>query len=156
MSGYLSDLNDIMTQWVEDVVNKIRQNLDSTGTTASGKTKESIEYTVENGELVITGRPYFRGVEIGRPGGRVPYNFTDIIQQWAKDKGIITQFGSTEAEQRNVSARIAWFIREKGTKLFRNGGREDIYTSVINEELPKLQEKIWLTVRDTIVNNLNI
>lgn len=155
MSGYLTDLDEIMAKWAENVVNKIRENLDRTGTTASGRTKESIEYTVENGTLVITGRPFFRGVETGRPGGKVPYNFTDIIRQWMKDKNIEGQFGNTESERRSAAYLIGQYIKANGTSLYRNGGREDIFTNVINEELPELEKEVWLRVSDTIVANLN-
>lgn len=149
------DLNEILEKWAGDVVKRIQSNLSTTGTNASGRTSESLEYTVENGELTIYGRRYFEGVEIGRPAGRVPYRFGDIIYQWAKDKGIVSQFGSTDREQRSVSWAIAQFIKKNGTSLYRKGGREDIFTSVIDDELPKLEDMILVNVKDSILERIN-
>ena len=148
------DINEILGNWAENVINQIKSNLDSTGTTASGKTKESLEYTVENGELYIYGRQFFEGVEQGRPAGRIPYNMTDIIRQWMKDKGIEGQFGETESQKRSAAYLIGQFIKKNGTRLYRNGGREDIYTNVIDEELPELWEQINGTVVSSIVKEI--
>lgn len=154
MNTFIDDINDVLEQWASNVVVKIKSNLDSTGTTASGRTKESIEYTVDNGTLVITGRPYFRSVEEGRGPGGIPYNFTEILRQWAKDKGILTQFGDTEAKQRSALYMVGQFIRKNGTKLYREGSRTDIYTDVIESEMPKLGEQIAATIQESILRDI--
>lgn len=153
MNNIVDNINEVLAQWADGVIKKIQGNLESTGTNASGRTSSSLEYTVEGGELTIYGRKYFQGVEQGRPGGKIPANFTDIIRQWATDKGIITQFGSTEREQRSVSAAIAWFIRKNGTSLYRKGGRTDIFSNVLDEELPKLEEKLSLKVVEGLLTD---
>lgn len=150
----LEELDTVLQEWGERVVGKIQENLDSTGTTASGRTKDSIELVVGNGELTIYGRQYFRGVEQGRPGGGIPYRFQDILYQWASDKGILSNFGETESKQRSALYMVGQFIKNNGTKLYRSGGRDDIYTSVFDEELPVLDEQIGVMVRETIANGL--
>lgn len=154
METHIDELNKVLQDWGNRVVVRIQENLDSTGTTASGRTKESLEAVADMGELIIYGRQYFQGVEQGRPAGGIPYRFPDIIYQWASDKGIIDNFGQTEKEKRKVSAAIAYFIKNHGTKLYRDGGRQDIYTDVINEMLPELQEGIGVIVKETLVKNL--
>lgn len=151
---YLNELNDILQAWGENVVERIKTNLDNTNTTASGKTKESLEVVVDNAELTIYGRQYFQGVEKGRPAGRIPWKFQDIIRKWMDDKGIASQFGDTESKKRSAAWNIAQFIKNNGTRLYLSGGRDDIYTNVINEELPKLEGQISMMVADTIVENL--
>ena len=146
-------LTEILSDWAENVITQIQSNMESTGTNASGKTSASLEYTVENGELTIYGRKYFQGVEQGRPGGRVPYNFTDIIRQWMDDKKISNQFGETESEKRSAAYMIGQFIKNHGTQLYREGGRTSIYTDVINEELPKLEEKLSLKVVEGLLTD---
>lgn len=149
---YFDDLNAILLEWGNNVANRIKTNLDSTGTTASGRTRDSITVEVADGELTIYGRPYFQGVEEGRGAGKVPYNFTDILYKWMQDKGIAAEFGSTEAKQRSAAFVIGKFIEQHGTKLYRDGGREDIYTNVFEEELPKLEEKIGYVIRQSILH----
>jgi len=152
--NYLEDLNEILLKWGEQVADKIKRNLDDTGTTASGKTKNSIEVVVVDGDLQIIGRKYFRSVEEGRTAGKIPYKFNEIIRKWMDDKGIADNFGTKEYEKRNAAWIIAQKIKNSGTKLYRDGGRTDIYTDVINEELPKLFNEISGKVTQTIVKDL--
>lgn len=147
-------IDDIIEEWAENVINKIKENLDSTGTTASGKTKDSLELVMTDNGFQIVGRQYFRSVEEGRPSGGIPYNMTEIIRKWMSDKGIENQFGKTESEKRSAAYLIGQYIKTNGTKLYREGGREDIYTDVITEELPVLFDEIEGRVLETIIEEL--
>lgn len=147
-------IDDIITDWGNIVLEKIKRNLDETGTTASGRTKESLELVLTDTGFQILGRQYFRSVEEGRPAGGIPYNMTDIIRQWMEDKGIANQFGSTESEKRSAAYLIGQFIKENGTRLYINGGRDDIYTNVIDEELPYLLDKLDGRILQTIIEEL--
>lgn len=150
----IHNLDEMLSEWAERVIVKIQENLDSTGTTASGKTKESLEYELTDTGVRILGRQYFQGVELGRPAGKVPYRFQDIIRQWMKDKGIESQFGEKEWQKRNAAYLIAQKIKESGTQLYRQGGRSDIFSNVINEEVENLTEKIFLNISESIVEEL--
>lgn len=147
------DINQILADWADEVIKKIQSNLESTGTNASGRTSESLEYTVDSDGLTIYGRQYFQGVEKGRPGGGIPYNMTDIIRQWMTDKGIEDQFGTTESQKRSAAYLIGNYIKEHGTQLYRKGGREDIYTNVLEEEVPKLEEYLVTYISGTIADS---
>lgn len=151
---YAEELDKVLGEWGDRVADRIKSNLDTTGTTASGRTRESVEVVAENGGLTITGRQYFRSVEEGRPAGKIPYRFQDILYDWASAKGILTNFGDAEYKQRSVLYMVGQFIKNHGTKLYRDGGRETIYTDVINEELPKLEEEIRIKVVDSILRNI--
>lgn len=150
----IHNLDEMLSEWAENVVVRIQENLDSTGTTASGKTKESLEYELTDTGVRILGRQYFQGVELGRPAGKVPYRFQDIIRQWMKDKGIESQFGEKEWQKRNAAYLIAQKIKESGTQLYRQGGRSDIFSNVINEEVENLTEKIFFEISESIAEGL--
>lgn len=150
----IHNLDEMLSEWAERVIVKIQENLDSTGTTASGKTKESLEYELTESGVRILGRQYFRGVEEGRPAGGIPYKFQDILYDWAKAKGILSSFGDTESKQRSALYMVGQFIKNNGTKLYREGGRTDIYSDVINEEVENLTEKIFLNISESIVEGL--
>lgn len=151
----LLNLDNLLSEWAEGVIAKIQANMDSTGTNASGRTSASLGYEITDTGLQIYGRQWFRGVEQGRPGGRVPYRFQDIIRQWMSDKGIEARFGATESEKRSAAYMIAQFIKNNGTELYRDGGRDDIYTTVFQEELPKLEEEIKIGVNDILLTAIN-
>lgn len=152
MDTYVDDIDKILSEWAENVVIQIKDNLDSTGTTASGKTKESLRYEAENGNLTIYGRQYFQGVEIGRGAGKIPYKFQDILYDWAEAKGILSNFGDTEKQQRSALYMVGQFIKEHGTELWRGTPRTDIYTDLINDELPKLEEELASKLVKIFVN----
>ena len=131
-----------------------------TNTHASGRTSASLRVVMTNTGGEIWGRRYFRGVEQGRAGGRVPRNFTSIIQQWIIDKGLTPQaipykrkpsanwqpkYTPEERGLRAMASAIAHTIAKSGTSLYRSGGRKDIFTNVIEENKPdilKITKKI--------------
>jgi hypothetical protein len=113
----------------QNAVAQIRQNMAATGTNATGKSSQSLRYEiVQEGEktiLRVLGRQYFAVVETGRrptPQYDKPSReFVAAIKEWAQAKGI----------EENAAYAIAKSIHKKGTKLYRSGGRQDVYTSVI-------------------------
>lgn len=157
--------NELVLDCLERVRLRIWQNIDTTNTKASGKTQESmwIERTPTGGRL--WGRPYFQSVETGRPAGRVPFNFVSIIKQWIIDKGIsIKQVAyktsrphkySVQERSLNMAAgAIAHNIEVSGTRLFKSGGRHDIYSDVIAEEVAELRKQLAVSVAETLSQTL--
>lgn len=154
MSAYTEELDSVLSDWGNRVAERIKSNLDTTGTTASGRTKDSIEVVALDGELTIYGRRFFEGVETGRPAGKIPYRFQDILYDWASAKGILANFGDTEYKQRSALYMVGQFIKNHGTKLYRDGGRDDIYSNVITEMLPELEEKLTIAVKESILRDM--
>ena len=161
----LTDYRDIIYRSLERIRSNIADNINSKGLRASGKTEKSmrIEMYDEGGRL--WGRQYFQSLEEGRPAGKVPYNFTAIIKQWIRDKGIAVQLVpykrrvserwqpkySVEERSLNMAAgAIAHSIATRGTLLYRQGGRRDIYTPIIEEETKRLEGEIGIIVAEAI------
>lgn len=128
-----AELISILNQYGNSTVEQIRQNLASTGTNATGKTSQSLRYEVTNNgskaTLKVIGKPYFAVVETGRkptPEYTKPsVEFVNSIKEWLRAKG---------GEEKSAYG-IAKSIHKKGTKLFRDGGRKDIISNVINQDL---------------------
>lgn len=155
MTDNVYNLNEILTDWCVNVIKRIRENLDATHTTASGKTKESLEFELTDYGVIITARPFAKGVETGRPGGGIPRNMTDIISQWIIDKGIESHFEiETPSQLRSVAYLIGQKIKREGTELYREGGRTDIYTEPSQEELEKLYDLLFHKIGAEIYNKL--
>ena len=158
--------NEIVMATLERVRQRIWQNIDTTGTKASGRTQESmwIESTPTGGRL--WGRPYFQSVETGRPAGRVPFNFVAIIKQWIIAKGISVKqvayktnrphkYSEQERSLNMTAGAIAHSIETTGTQLFKSGGRHDIYSDVIAEEVAQLRKDLAVSVAETLSQTLS-
>jgi hypothetical protein len=126
------DVLSILSQTGNTVVDQIRQNLASTGTNATGRTSASLRFEVidqtDTQILRIIGKPFFKVVETGRkdtPQYTKPSKeFVEDIKQWCIARGI----------EEKAAYGIAISIHQKGTKLFRSGGREDIFSNVITDD----------------------
>ena len=146
------DILRILTQTRDE----IRANMSAKGINASGRTSAS-----------LTAEPYAKGVrlyfkagdvapmqtlEIGRPGGPVPYNMTDIIVQWSRDKGL--NWGD-EKQRRKIAGAVAWGkIRRIGTD--RHANPVDVYSTPVakaRKEIAAIAVKNLWTEIQTAVNN---
>lgn len=153
--------NELVIGCLERIKERITENIRTSGEWASGKTAESMVVIPTERGGMLKGRPYFQSLEDGRPAGRVPYDFASIIRQWIIDKGIAVtpmpyktnrphKYTPADRGLNHMASAIAWSIKENGTRLYRTGGRDDIYSNVIAEEVEKLKRRLIYTTIDTI------
>lgn len=129
----------IVAEELDRARRRIIENHIAAGQRATGATADSITIDVVTSGSVITGtmdaRPYFAALETGTQPWRsqhfrrrrdgstyavAPKWFVDVIAEWAAAKGVdISPWGA------------ATRIMTEGSALFRNGGREDIFTPEI-------------------------
>lgn len=136
---------------------RVRANHRAAGQVASGRTSASMHVEVEGDEGTVFGRMAFGTLETGRRAGRVPSNFRSIIRKWMADKGIKAapipyvrkpserwqpKYTPQERGDMSLAGAIAHKIATSGTKLYRDGGRSDIYSN----EIPKTTEAIMKRV----------
>lgn len=162
----------VLLEELSALAERIKANHKSAGQVASGKTLRSIhvEATQKNGTLY--GRAYFGVLETGRRAGRVPLGFTAIILQWMKDKGVKgkpmpykrkpsalwkPKFNSAqERGDYTLASAIAHRIARSGTKLYRNGGRSDIFSNEIPTTVDNIMQRLSLIFeRDITSETLN-
>jgi hypothetical protein len=159
---------DELHKLLDKMVAEMRDNLASTKTNASGRTSASLRVVMTENGGQIWGRRYFRGVEQGRAGGNVPRNFTSIIRQWILDKGLTPsaipykrkpsakwqpKYTPEERGLRQMASAIAHTIEKSGTSLYRKGGRQDIFTNVIEENKPSLAKLATKLFTDNLYGN---
>jgi len=146
-----ADLITILSKYGQSTVDQIRENLSSTGTNATGKTSRSLRYEVKKEgnktTLKVLGKPYFAVVETGRrptPDYKPSRQFVDSIKEWMDAKG---KQGSAYA--------IALAIHKRGTKLYRDGGRTDIISNVVNQNLvDKISAELLDKFADELLRNV--
>lgn len=122
---------EILQRGLDDLRAAIIQRSTDAGQKASGRSYERLQVqnvTGAHGELI---GPTWIGVwEDGRKPGKVPYDFTDVIMEWATFKGI--SWASADPVTFERWARgVAWHIRRYGTELYRSGQTLDIFTTPV-------------------------
>ena len=123
------------------------------GQKASGRTMESLRVETNEDEGTLWGRQAFGVLETGRKDGKVPMGFQAIIRQWMKDKGIKVapipyktnrphKYTEQERGEMSLSFLIARKIRLEGTRLFRKGGRSDIYSQEVPLAVQRIKKRM--------------
>lgn len=149
MENVKDDVLSIVSEELEALKERIVANHRAAGQVASGRTIESmkVERTEDGG--ILWGRNAFGTLETGRKPGKVPKGFSDIILQWMEDKGIKAN------HPKSFAFLVARKISEEGTKLFRDGGRSDIYSAEIIDTMESISERIGLRF-GTEVEHINL
>lgn len=148
----INEIEDILRSVFEQARQDIIANHERAGQVASGRTRDSIKVEVMPGVSEYTatlyGREYFGALETGSRPWRKQYQhppkpFVETVQQWMTDKGIS-----------GVSAYlVARKIMREGSKLYRDGGRDDLFTPVLQEVEQKLSQEIS-KIFDTITTEM--
>lgn len=140
---------------------RIADNMQAAGEVASGRTIKSMHVTTKEDEGTLWGRAYFGVLETGRRAGGVPKGFQGILLQWMRDKGLHGRplpyktdrphkYTPQERGDRAMASAIAWTIEHKGSKLFRTGGRADIYSKEIPTTLQNIDSRIFRLVHTAV------
>lgn len=168
--GASDEIEVAMLETLERIKERIAENINAKGLKASGKTERSMRIERDAFGMQLIGRPYFQSLEVGRPAGRVPRNFNGIIRQWIIDKGLRIRtipykrlpserwqpkYSVEERSLRIMAGAIAHTIATRGTRLYRQGGRKDIYTPVIAVEVEELKKKFVNIVVNSISSALS-
>lgn len=150
---------------LQEELEKLRMNIISNhlkaGQKASGRTAASMHVEVSEDSGTLWGRNAFGVLETGRKAGRVPKDFQGIIMQWMKDKGIqaapipyLTNRPHKYTPQQRGTLRMSYLIarkiRREGTKLFRSGGRQDIYSPEIEKTMERIETRMVSLIKSKI------
>jgi hypothetical protein len=127
----MNDAADILQKGLEKLKDDIIARHVAAGQKASGRSADAFEVKM-SGELwgELWGPKYAGVFETGRKAGKAPYDFKNIIMDWAAAKGI--SFPDRKSFERWASA-VAWKIRREGTAMYRTGKTEDIFDTPIRE-----------------------
>lgn len=162
-------IDDILQRNLEQCAEEIRQAIEVSGQRASGRTQDSIRVEIKDGTGTIYGRKAFGTLELGRKPGKTPRGFVEIIRKWMQDKGISAQpvpyirqaserwrpkYTAEERGYLQMAGAIAYKIRTEGTKLYREGGRKDVYTPAISSCIERIQMDVAGLYKNMIINDI--
>lgn len=148
MSGIEDNIHHLLETHLKAIQQNIATRMAQKKRNASGKSVASLAVVFDAlTEGHIEGGEQWKSMQRGRGGGKGPYNFRDIIKDWIIKKGIsITQRSNQSRETALNSAAylISRSILKHGTALKRKQGYDDIYDTVIQEELALLEKDAGL------------
>lgn len=130
------EIRQIIREELEALRTRITENMESADQIVSGKTRDSMKVSVQNNSGVLTGRQAFATLETGsRPWSkkpkRTPKWFADLIGEWINNRGLdLNQWA------------VAHTIIHQGSKLYRSGGRADIYSPELQKAVDRIGERI--------------
>lgn len=162
----MAEIDEVLRTHLENVKQKVAQRMGDYSRNASGRSVSSLTVEVQGARGVLYGSKSFLAMERGRKGGKVPYNFVGIIKQWIIDKGLTVT--PIPAKRRNVkytpherglnsfAGAVAFKIMKEGTRLFRDNGFNDIFTTAVNEELKLMSEELVLYTARSLADINNI
>ncbi len=146
------------------LIDDLKASLDASGSTASGRTKDSLRSEISENRYKLFGRGYIGALEYGRKptkgggsGALLP-----AIEQWIKDKGITPKSGTDEKDYKSLAFAITRKIHQQGTLLFRTGvnyqGKSkptQIINGVIQDgRINSLTESILLHIKQQVITEL--
>lgn len=129
---------ELVSSELEALKQKVIENQKNSGQVASGRTIASMKVEVTEDGGVLWGRSPFGTLETGRKPGKVPAGFWRIIRQWMDDKGIQVQ------KPDSFAFLVARKIANEGTQLFRNGGRDDIYSPEVKDTVERVSQGVGI------------
>lgn len=151
----MADTTEILREHLTNIKNRIAERMATSHRNASGRSVASLKVEVSDGHAVLWGAKSFLVMEKGRGPGAVPAGFIEIIMDWAKAKGISAsaksgQNVSKESAMRSFAGAVAYNIMKKGTKIHRTKQYDDIFTTVLNEELEKMSDAMAISLLDQV------
>lgn len=144
------EIRDILRDELEKLRERIDANMTTAGQHATGKTRQSMQVNVQGLAGVLTGRYAFASLETGsRPWSRrpkyVPRFFADLIGEWI------------EAKSLNLNKwAVARTIIDQGSKLYRTGGRSDIYSPELQKTMDAIGDRVTERYAVLVTNRLFI
>lgn len=145
-----AEIRKILTEELDALRQRIGENMETADQIATGKTRDGMRVEVRGLSGVLTGRQAFATLERGsRPWSRKPKRtpkwFADLIGEWidAKDLDL------------NKWA-VARSLITKGSKLYRSGGRSDIYSPELQKTMDAIGKRVLDQYTVLVTNRLTI
>lgn len=173
----MKDVRKIVGEELEALRQRIIDNHRTAGQMASGRTVASLNVVMRENGGTLFGRQAFGTLERGRKAGKTPQGFVSIIKQWIIDKGLSVpsipyirqqserwqpRYTPEERGLNTLAGAIAYKIKTEGTRLFRDGGRRDIYSPEIETATYNINKRISVllmadiqSINDTLNENRN-
>lgn len=136
--------DNLVYDTLKTIRDRIAENIIDRGLNATGDTIRSMRIEVTGqGKGTLYGRQYFQSLEEGRPptDSKPSRAMISSLQRWIDARGIDT-----------TPWAVANSINKNGTRLWRDGGRKDIYTEAINKTIEEVKDEVDIKVKAIMQN----
>lgn len=153
--SYIIDIDDVLKEWADGVISRIRRNMEEQNINASGQTSASLESVVTDDGVQILGAEFFaERTEIGRTPTVNPqsFDFVSIIKKWIDDKGLRSQFGiDDDRSLDSVASAIVHNITTLGSAKHRGDmPMTDVFSSEIDSAVSELERILSIAAAERI------
>lgn len=143
MASYEEGIRKILKERMQAIKDGITRRMAEEKRTVTGRSVNSLAIVMQsNTSAYLEGDAQWKTMQKGRAPGKGPHNFREIIEKWIDDRGIsVVPKGNqtNEAAKRTLAFLITRSILKKGTALYRDHKSNNIYDSVVEEELKNMQ-----------------
>lgn len=147
----MPEIFDVVQSEGINLANNIRINMGRAGMNATNKTGNSLRSETKQQGTKVTmqlfGRPFFMTVQTGRrptPGKKPSREMIDNLKEWINARG----------KDESAVWAIATNIQNKGTQLWRDGGRTDIVDPAIDTFVNDVAQAVLEAEADNFVLKL--
>lgn len=141
MSDISNEVNKLLIFHLGNIKVGIAQRMAALGRMSSGRSVASLQIEVKDSKGNLSGDKQWETMQRGRRPGKVPSNFREIIKNWVRAKGINIQPRIGQSQKQAIesfSYLVTRNIMQKGTKLYRDKGYNDIYDTLLEKEIKNL------------------
>lgn len=152
----------IIASALDDAIEEIRSNSRAAGQVVTGKTLKSLYREVvpeaDGYTARLYGRAYFGALETGSGPARKRGTDAELeefqrnLEEWCRIRGFPSS-GLTPEQLTRVAKWLRWRLNKYGSRLYRKGGRKDIFTPAVENFEERLTEQLT-SFYSTEVENL--
>lgn len=157
MNSLTNEVDRLLTLHLGNIKVGIAQRMAALGRMSSGHSVASLQIDVKDSKGNLSGDKQWETMQRGRRPGKVPSNFREIIKNWVRQKGISVQPKEGQSPKQAIesfSYLVTRNIMQNGTKLYRDKGYNDIYDTLLEEEIKKLTNET-ASVLELDIDKLN-
>lgn len=136
----MTDFTEILKEFAENTIADLRYNMSQYGLGSSDLAK-SLSYDINGNEVKITAANYWDFAQRGRPKGKVPYNFQDIIATWAVSRGIHPE------NLMKFANAVKWKTMKEGSHLYNTPSEQrDFEQDALEENIEQLKSRLAVMI----------
>lgn len=151
------DYNEAIQRIANRLVSAIRDEMWKKGLVDTQDLLNSVESQIQGNDILIYANSYLPYAEFGRGPGKVPYNFANIIAQWAARKNIHLNKGTYN----DFGWAVAQKTKQYGSARFRgviptadvlSQPVEDVMNNTLNEEFAGVLTAMIMSKLDNLLD----
>lgn len=142
----------VIASALDEAINEIKSNSRAAGQVVTGRTLKSLSREViaeADGTFTarIYGRAFFGALETGsgpahrRGTDAEREEFQRNLEEWCRIRGFPAS-GLTPEQLTRVAKWLRWRLNKYGSRLYRKGGRKDIFTPAVENLDASLTERL--------------